>query len=173
MKISTKTVYSILLKDIFTAPTAESKILRHGFTEENIHRIYELPFKLKNDVSITMFQYKVIHSILPTKVSFCRSKVCERDVCPQCFADRHSLDHMFLHCPSTINIWSCFQNWWNANAESSITLHCLSMILYGVFDNVKHIYSLNYALLIAKFTIYNSCLHDRKLCFDSTFSISQ
>ena len=44
--ISTKTVYSALLKDVFSAPTAESKILRYGFTQENIHRVYELPFKM-------------------------------------------------------------------------------------------------------------------------------
>ena len=166
MKISTKTVYSILLKDIFITPTAESKILRHGFTQENIHRVYEFPFKFKNDISITMFQFKVIHNILPTKVSLCRAKVCESDACPQCSADRHTLDHMLLHCPSTKRFWNCFQNWWNTKTKLSIKLSD-SMILYGVFCNVKHLYSLNYALLIAKFTIYNSCLHERKLCFDS------
>ena len=41
------------------------------------------------------------------------------------------------------------------------------MILYGVFDKTEHRYSLNYVLLIAKFHIYCSCLHDEKLSFDS------
>ena len=47
--ISTKNVYSVLLKNVFLPPTAESKILRYGFTQENIHKVYELPFKMKND----------------------------------------------------------------------------------------------------------------------------
>ena len=41
------------------------------------------------------------------------------------------------------------------------------MILYGVFDRTEHRCSLNYALLIAKFSIYCSCLHDEKLSCDS------
>jgi len=41
------------------------------------------------------------------------------------------------------------------------------MILYGVFDKTEHRYSLNYVLLIAKFSMYCSCLHDEKLSFDS------
>ena len=34
--ISTKTVYSALLKNVFLPPAVESKILRYGFTDENI-----------------------------------------------------------------------------------------------------------------------------------------
>ena len=82
--ISTKTVYSALLKNVFSAPTAESKILRYGFTQENIHRVYELPFKIKNDIKITMFQYKIIHNILATNVSLFRAKILDYDICPQC-----------------------------------------------------------------------------------------
>ena len=96
--ISTKTVYSALLKNVFSAPTAESKILRYGFTQENIHRVYGLPFKIKNDIKITMFQYKIIHNILATKVSLFRAKIRDYDICPQCLTDRHTIDHMFLHC---------------------------------------------------------------------------
>ena len=25
--------------------------------------------------------------------------ICDHDVCPQCFADRHFFDHIFLQCP--------------------------------------------------------------------------
>ena len=39
--ISTKNVYSVMLKNVFLPPTAESKILRHGFTRENANRVYE------------------------------------------------------------------------------------------------------------------------------------
>ena len=45
------------------------------------------------------------------------------------------------------------------------------MILYGIFENMEYIYSLNYALLIAKYSIYNSCLHEKELCFDSFLAL--
>ena len=65
--ISTKNVYSILLKEIFVPPIAENRILRYGFSHETIHKVYELPFQIKNDIAIRMFQYKIIHNILATK----------------------------------------------------------------------------------------------------------
>ena len=45
------------------------------------------------------------------------------------------------------------------------------MILYGIFENMENIYSLNYALLIAKYSIYNSCLHKKERYFDSFLAL--
>jgi len=109
-----------MLKNVFLPPTAESKILRHGVTRENINRVYELPFQIKNDVNISMFQYNFIHNILPTKVSLFKAKISDNDLCPQCLADRHSLDHMFLHCFLTLSFWSLFQNWWVSKTKENI-----------------------------------------------------
>ena len=50
---STKYVYNLLLKKAFVPPTAESKILKHGFTPETIQKVYELPFLIKCDIKIT------------------------------------------------------------------------------------------------------------------------
>ena len=50
----------------------------------------------------TMFQYKIIHNILATKVSLCRAKICDSNICPLCLTDIHSLDHMFLRCSFTL-----------------------------------------------------------------------
>lgn len=99
MKISTKTVYSFLLKDIAISPPAENKILRPGLTQENIHQIYELRFKLKNGISITMFHYKVIYNILSTKVSL-RTRCLPSVFCRKTFFGSYvstlSFDNRFL-----------------------------------------------------------------------------
>ena len=55
--LRTSSIYSSLLNTVFVPPTAETKILRHGFTI-----LY--PFKVTNEVKIIMFQYKVIHNRL-------------------------------------------------------------------------------------------------------------
>ena len=57
--ISTKHVYNLLLKKFFVPPTAEVKILRHGFTPETVQKVYELPFQIKHDIKITMFQMNI------------------------------------------------------------------------------------------------------------------
>ena len=156
-----------MLKHVFSPPTAESKILRYGFNRANLNKVYELPFQIKNDI---MFQYKLIHNILPTKVSLFKAKISDSDLCPQCLTDRHSLDHMFLHCSSTLFFWNLFQNWWSSKTKEKITLSN-SMILYGILDKKTHSYSLNYTLLIAKYSIFCKCLHDEKLCFESFLSL--
>ena len=54
--ISTKSVYSNMLKKIFLPPTAESKIIRYGFTQESIYKVYELPFQVQ------MHFYKALYT---------------------------------------------------------------------------------------------------------------
>ena len=164
--ISTKYVYNLLLKKFFVPPTAETKILKHGLIPETVQKVHALPFQIKCDIKITMFQYKTIHNILATKMSLLRAKMSDNDVCPQCLADTHSLDHMFLPCSSVIAFWKTVQNWWTNKTKQQLTLSN-SMILYSIFDKTEHRYSLNYVLLIAKFSIYCSCLHNEKLSFDS------
>ena len=94
-----------------------------------------------------MFQYKIIHNIFPTKVSLFKAKICDDDICPQCLADRHSLDHMLLRCQLTVSFWNLFQTWWTSKTKENVTL-TENMILYGIFDNREHLYSLNYSLFI-------------------------
>ena len=58
--------------------------------------------QIKHDIKITMFQYKIIHNILATKMSLFRANFSDNDICPQCLAEAHSLDHMFLRCSSVV-----------------------------------------------------------------------
>jgi len=96
-KISTKSVYSIMLKKSSYPQPPRAKLL-HMVLLKIIFRVYKLPFQIKSDIKATMFQYKIIHDVLPTKVSLFKAKICDDDICPQCLADGHSLDHMFLCC---------------------------------------------------------------------------
>jgi len=118
-----------------------------------------------------MFQYKIIHNILPTKVSLFKAKICDDDICPQCLPDRHSLDHMFLRCQLTLSFWDLFKTWWTSKTKAENVTLTESMILYGIFDNREHLYSLNYSLLMAKYSIYSSCLQEKKLCLDSFLTL--
>ena len=60
---STKEAYSSILDKSFSAPTAEGRILDHGFTKEEIPYIYMLPFKILKEPKLIMFQVKIIHNI--------------------------------------------------------------------------------------------------------------
>ena len=71
--LTTSYIYSCLLKGVFNPPTAENKNLRHGFTESTIQKeVYLMPFTVTKGVKITIFQYKVIHNVLPTRTTLYR-----------------------------------------------------------------------------------------------------
>ena len=138
-------------------------------SQTNLIKVFLLPFQITNDLKISLFQYTIIHNILPTTVSLFKAKTSDNDIYPQCFTERHSVDHVFTLLFNFIFL-SLFQNWWVSRTKENITLSN-SMILYGIFDNRKHMYSLNYTLLIVKYSIYSKCLHDQKLYFDGFLSL--
>ena len=106
---STKEAYSSILDKSFSAPTAEGRILYHGYTNEEIPYIYMLPFKPK----LIMFQVKIIHNILPTQSRLSRARIADTDVCPLCNLGRQSLKHMLITCSVSSSFWTCFSNWWH------------------------------------------------------------
>ena len=64
---STKMAYVVLLDRSHASPTAETKILSYVFRKDNIYRVYTLPFRILTEVNLIIFQYKIIHNILPTQ----------------------------------------------------------------------------------------------------------
>ncbi|KAL9977401.1 hypothetical protein ACROYT_G014797 [Oculina patagonica] len=52
---STRTAYSALLINQVNPPTSEIRILNYGFTKENIHKVYTLPFAITKDSKLIAF----------------------------------------------------------------------------------------------------------------------
>ena len=151
----TSSIYSSLLYTVFVPPTAETKILRHGFTEITIKNVYLMPFKVTNEVKI-MFQYKVIHNVLPTRATLYRDGISESPLCNLCNIEKQTLHHLLINCTIILDFWILFQEWWQQKTNETITLST-SHILYGWHDRTKHWQVLNYCLLLAKYRIFNFC----------------
>ena len=56
--LRTSSNHSSFFKTTFVPPTAVTKILRHGFTENTIQKVYLMSSTVTNEVKITMFQFK-------------------------------------------------------------------------------------------------------------------
>ena len=83
--LTTSSIYSSLLKTIFVRPTAENNILRHGFKESTIQKVYLMPFSVTNEVKI-MFQFKVIPNVLPIRATLYPDGISESPICNLCNA---------------------------------------------------------------------------------------
>ena len=59
---STRTAYSFLLNKAISPPTSENRILNYGFTKENIHKVYTLPFLITKDSKLNIIFYQLIQA---------------------------------------------------------------------------------------------------------------
>ena len=93
---NTSSIYSSILESSFVRPTSQNRILHHGFTESNVHKVHQLPFAITKEVKVIMFQYKIIRNILPTQISLHRDGFSDSDVCPLCHHEQQTLSHLLL-----------------------------------------------------------------------------
>ena len=155
-RFSTKLAYSKLLEKRYSAPTAEPKLLNHGFTKENIQLVYTLPFRIMKEANLTTFQLKIIHGILPTQYSLFRAGLASNDKCSLYNLESQSLTHMFLTCCQSSDFWTHFTNCWQISFSQHKILS-KSVILYGWHQDRDSNYwtALNYCIIIAKYHIFS------------------
>ena len=129
--INTRSVYASAFMDHhFQPPTAEQRFLRYGFSKEGLKNFYNFPFAITIEKKLQIFQYKIIHNILPTKLSLFRMNLCDSETCHLCKTQLQTLRHLLYRCPVISNFWTAFQNWWTEKQQKTITLPECD-ILYG------------------------------------------
>ena len=163
---NTNSIYSSILKSSFVPPTSQNRILHHGFTENNVHKVYQLPFTITKEVKVIMFQYKIIHNILPTQISLYRDGFSDSDMCPLCHHEQQTLSHLLITCIKTASFWQTFQVWWYGKTDEHLLLN-QGKILYGFFENTAHWQALNYLIILAKYHIFCTNGHKDEICFQS------
>ena len=78
-KLSCRSATKFFVKSKFVTSTAEQRMTEAGLDEHTIRLIYSLPFNVTKDTSLTIFQYKIIHHILPTNLTLFRDSIKEHD----------------------------------------------------------------------------------------------
>ena len=164
--ITTRSVYAAITNHYFQPPTAEPRLLRYGFSNDCLKDVYNLPFVITLETKLQIFQYKIIHNILPTKRSLFRMKLCESETCHLCKMQAQTLAHLLYQCPVISEFWIAFQSWWYAN-HGKIMTATERDILFGWHDNATQSKDiLNYITLVAKYYIFCTTQDSDKVSFD-------
>ena len=153
-KLSCKSATQFLVKNKFVLPTAEKRMVKANLNEKTIQLIYSLPFEVTKDTRLAIFQFKIIHHILPTNATLCRDALKETDKCHLC-SERQTLTHLFATCLKVKSFWSQFTNWWISKNSEQITLD-ENMIIYGVTNDFSRRLGLNLCMIITKHYIYTA-----------------
>ena len=78
-----------------------------------------------------MFQYKIIHNILPYGNRLYMMEILNSLLCNYCNL-LETLPHMLVECNTVHNFWVKAISWWNSQSGNSYTVDVLS-ILYGYY----------------------------------------
>jgi len=127
-------------------------MLQANLDEHAISTIYSIPFKVTKDIRLAIFQFKILHHILPTNATLFRDKIIQHDKCHLC-DQKQTLNHLFVSCPDVLTFWQSFSRWWNVKNDDFIDLTD-ETIIYGFTNDFRQQLGLNLCLMIAKYYIY-------------------
>ena len=130
---SCKSASRFCINQKFEPPTAERRMLQANLDEQAISDIHSIPFKVTKDIRLAIFQFRVVHHILPTNANVCRDKIVEHDKC-HLYHQKQTMNHLLVSCPDVQIFWQSFSRWWNVKNDDYIVLND-ETITYGVTND--------------------------------------
>ena len=123
---------------------------------------------ITKEIKIIMFQYKIIHNMLPTQMSLYRDGLSDNDICYLCNTEKQTLNHLLVNCLKTTSFWKLFEDWWYGKSQERLSL-TQSNILYDFFGKTTHWQALNYPppppIILGKHYIFCTNGDQDELCF--------
>ena len=140
-KLSCKSASRDFVSQKFEPPTAERRMLQANLDRQAISTIYSIPFKVTKDIRLAIFQYKIVHHILPTNATLFRDKITPHDKCHLC-DQKQTMNHLFVFCLDVQIFWQSFSRWWNVQNDDFIVLND-ETIIYGFTNDFSQQLGLN------------------------------
>ena len=120
---------------------------------------------MTKDIRLPIFQFKIVHHILPTNATLFRDEIAQHDKCHHC-DQKQTLNHLFVSCPNVQTFWQSFSRWWNVKNDDFIVL-IEETIIYGFTNDFSQQRGLNLCLIIAKYCIYCASRDGENYCFEA------
>ena len=168
--ITCKQSCSIFVKRKFKEPLANNRLRRLGVNElDKINEIHSLSFRMTKETKLSIFQFKIIHNILPHRVLLYKMKITDSGLCLYC-GSQETLQHLLVSCPLLRTFWSDVLTWWNSSSKCNILFDELK-ILYGYNPGDPRCLLLNYYILIAKFHIFKYKIDSKSPTFPAFMAL--
>ena len=155
-RMTSKSIYSTLVKRIQISPTAQSKFNSVYNISGNIDwkNIYLLPGRVTLDTRTRAFQYKILNRILYTNKILYKMNLVPSPMCTFCGDHEETLEHLLISCTYTKNFWLSVISWLNTYNMKIDKLDEVT-ILFGISDNNPGNCLLNHIIILGKYTIYS------------------
>ena len=149
--MSSKSIYSALVKRVQIPPTAQSKF-DSLYNISNIidwQNIYQLPGRVTLDTRTRAFQYKILNCILYTNSILYKMKLIPSPLCTFCGDHEETLEHLLVKCVYAKEFWSATTSWLN-NHNIQVDKLDEKTILFGCFNNNLDSNLLNHIIILGK-----------------------
>ena len=153
--------YPANLEDL-PPPTSEKKLLPSGVEKSNLNKIHLLPLKATREIKLTMFQYKIIHRILPTNSLLHKMKKVASPSCPFCPSFRVSDPVAFVY---KLHARKFFLD----SSNTKLLLPELE-VMFGIIRCQTYCLALNHLIILAKYFLYVNALNTIAYRFDDFVS---
>ena len=129
-ELSCKRARKLLIQEKFKEPLANSRLHRLGVSgTAKIRAIHRLAFSITRDTKLSMFQYKIIHNILPYGSWLHKINLSESPLCERC-NELETLTHVLANCTDVRDFWNILLTWWNSIIMLSMKLeYCTAITL--------------------------------------------
>ena len=153
-----KDIYRILNKNV-SEPTNKKKIMEmFEVTENEIGKIYRLPFIITQNSRLQWFQYKINHLILTTNSFLSKINLVPSPLCTFCKEQPESITHLLWECEKVQNLLESIDTWIVDEGSFSMNFNKRTF-LFGIFNN-NYATVQNLVILTIKYYIYCSrCLN--------------
>ena len=150
--ITSKKARNIRIQRKFVEPLASLRLCRQGVESSKLSAIYMLPFKITKETKLSIFEYKIIHNILPHGALLHKMKIVSSPLCIHCDS-LETLSHMLVNCIVIQRFWFEVISWWNNHSGECLLFDDLS-VMYGYHPEDPKMHILNYYILLGKRHIF-------------------
>ena len=130
-------IYNKIITSYWTPACCQRKwaeFFSSEYDEQDWKKIYLTAKHISNDFQIRMFQYKIIHRILPTNYLLHVYGVRADPFCADCENTVDDLPHAFHQCPIVFNLWTALAHFLNPTLDIFPYINTENIIL-GIYQN--------------------------------------
>ena len=128
-----------------------NEILNTQIDDNNWKLIFNLAKNTSFESKTSIFQYKILHRILPTNALLHKYQIRNDPFCSRCNNVIENLEHLFHTCPLIIKLWYDIADWLSPELDIAQCINSESILL-GIYSENKQLE--NCILLIIKRYIY-------------------
>jgi len=146
----------ILLLKQFSAPSAIQKWQNSmGLNLDEWQKLCLSSRKQIKEARLYVFQYKILHRILPTAALLHKYRLLPSPECTRCHQQIDTIEHYFCDCSGVQDLWRSIKTLIAEKEEVNISL-TQHLKLFGYSQKTPATYKLNFVLLHARYFIYLS-----------------